>query len=441
MIRKILSINLLFLTAWAICSACASGGPDNKAAKAYTPGQNDTLPPPYVTKSVRNFSRVIAWPSGRTPIAPAGFKVTKFADGLDNPRWIYIGSNGDIFVAESNTILKGIKKLGAKISRKIKTQNYGNSANRITLFRDANKDGAYESRHVFGRDLNQPFGMLILDSKFYVANTDGLMQFDYKSGDTLLGGKGKMIVSLPAGGYNNHWTRNIIASKKGDKIYITVGSASNAAEHGMDDEQRRANILEVNPDGSGERIYASGLRNPVGMDWAPGSEILWTAVNERDGLGDDLVPDYITSVTEGGFYGWPYSYFGQHEDPRLRFANEKELIKKAIVPDIVMGAHTASLGLAFYNKQAFPPKYQNGAFVAQHGSWNRSELSGYKVLFVPFTNGKPSGKPEDFLTGFIADQSKSEVYGRPVCVAIMDDGSMLVTDDVSNVIWRLSYTL
>ena len=438
-VKKISSLYSFLLTIWMICFACDNAGSENIAAKSNSDSHNDTLPSPYATKSVRNFSKVIGWSKGKTPIAPPGFTVTKFADDLDNPRWIYAGSNGDIFVAESNTILKGIKKLGAKISRKIKTQNYGNSADRITLFRDANKDGVYESRFIFASDLNQPFGMLILDSKFYVANTDALMQFKYKVGDTSLAGNGKKIVSLPSGGYNNHWTRNIIAGKKGDKIYISVGSASNAAEHGMEKEQRRANILEVNPDGTGERIYASGLRNPVGMDWAPGSQILWTAVNERDGLGDDLVPDYITSVTEGGFYGWPYSYFGQHEDPRLRFANEKELIKKAIVPDVALGSHTASLGLAFYTKQAFPSKYHNGVFVSQHGSWNRSELSGYKVVFVPFENGTPSGNPEDFLTGFIADASKDEVHGRPVCVAIMDDGSMLVTDDASNTIWRVSY--
>jgi len=401
--------------------------------------QNDSLPAPYATRSVQNFSKVIGWPDGKTPEAPAGFTVTKFADSLDNPRWIYVGGNGDIFVAESNTILKGLKKLGAKISRKIKTQNYGNSADRITLFRDTNKDGVYEHRYVFAKDLNQPLGMLILNTSFYVANTDALLQFDYKSGDTALKSNGKKIVSLPAGGYNNHWTRNIITNKQADKIYISVGSASNVGEHGMKRELRRANIIVVNSDGSAEKIYASGLRNPVGMDWAPGTATLWAAVNERDGLGDDLVPDYITGVKEGGIYGWPYSYYGQHEDPRMRFANEKELINKAIVPDVSLGSHTASLGLAFYTKQTFPPEYHNGAFVAQRGSWNRSEPAGYKVVFIPFANGKPSGQPEDFLTGFIADPSKTEVYGRPVCVAILDDGSMLVTDDVSNIIWRISY--
>ncbi len=421
--------------------ACGNSTSQTKAVKT-NPNLGatiqDTMPVPYSTKSSKNYSKVIGWPEGKTPIAPEGFEVTKFADGLDHPRWIYVGSNGDIFVAETNTVLKGIKKLGAKLSRKIKTQHYGTSANRITLFRDKNKDGVFESRFVFAEKLNQPLGMLILNNHFYVGNTDALLIFDYKIGDTALAGAGKKIVDLPMGGYNNHWSRNIIANKKGDKIYISIGSGSNAAEHGMENEIRRANILEINPDGSGERIYASGLRNPVGMDWAPGTTTLWTAVNERDELGDELVPDYMTSVKDGGFYGWPYSYYGKKLDPRLKDKQRPDLVAKAIVPDVPLGSHTASLGLAFYDKQSFPTKYHNGAFIGQHGSWNRKELTGYKVMFVPFTNGKPSGASEDFLTGFIADASKSEVYGRPVCVAILDDGSMLVTDDVSNIVWRVS---
>ena len=426
----------LIITAFA-CGNTSS----NKMAKNNsdsTVSTNDTLPEPFATKSARNFSKVIKWPAGKTPVAPEGFVVTRFADSLDNPRWIYVGNNGDIFVAESNTILKGIKKIGAKISRKIKTQNLGESANRITLFRDSNKDGVFESRYVFAEGLNQPLGMLILNDHFYIANTDALLLYNYKRGDTKLTGSGKQVVSLPAGGYNNHWTRNIIANAKGDKIYVSVGSGSNVGENGMDKEIRRANILELNPDGTGEKIYAAGLRNPVGMDWAPGTTTLWTAVNERDGLGDDLVPDYMTSVKEGGFYGWPYAYFGKNADPRMKDEPRADLVSKTIVPDVPLGSHTASLGLTFYAKKNFPAKYHNGAFIGQHGSWNRSSLAGYKVVFVPFANGKPSGAPEDFLTGFIADVSKSEVYGRPVCVAVLDDGSMLVTDDVSNVIWRVS---
>ncbi len=425
-----------------IITALACGNTSSKKATAQNNGniisRTDTLPEPYASKSSRNFSKVIGWPAGKTPVAPAGFVVTKFADNLDNPRWIYVGANGDIFVAESNTILTGIKKIGAKLSRKIKTQNYGVSANRITMFRDSNNDGVFESRYVFAEGLNQPLGMLILKDHFYVANTDGLLMFNYKTGDTKLTGAGNKIVSLPAGGYNNHWTRNVIANKEGTKIYVSVGSGSNVADHGMDNEIRRANILEINPDGSGEKIYGSGLRNPVGMAWATGTSTLWTAVNERDGLGDDLVPDYITSVQEGGFYGWPYAYFGKNEDPRMKDQQRADLVSKSIVPDVALGSHTASLGLAFYDKKSFPARYHNGAFIGQHGSWNRSALVGYKVVFIPFINGKPAGVPEDFLTGFIAYAAKSEVYGRPVCVAILDDGSMLVSDDASNVIWRVS---
>jgi glucose/arabinose dehydrogenase len=278
--------------------------------------------------------------------------------------------------------------------------------------------------------------VLVMNGSFYVANTDELLRFPYNAADTALTAEGKKLVDLPGGGYNNHWTRNIVANADKTKIYISVGSGSNVAEHGMNNEIRRANILEIDPDGSGEKVYASGLRNPVGMDWAPGTNTLWTAVNERDELGDDLVPDYATGLQRGGFYGWPYSYFGQHVDPRHKGERE-DLVSKAIVPDVPLGSHTASLGLAFYRGNAFPEKYRNGMFIGQHGSWNRSVLSGYKVVFVPFVNGKPSGPPEDFLTGFIADGDKKQVYGRPVCVAELPDGSLLVSDDAAKTIWQV----
>lgn len=375
------------------------------------------LPAPFATKSTSKRTDMKDWPAGQMPDAPEGFIVERFAINLKNPRNTYIAPNNDIFVAESGT---------------------GGSADRITMFRDADKDGKFETRAVFAEGLNQPYGMLILGNSFYVANTDGLYRFPYKAGDTKLQGKGRKIVELPAGGYNNHWTRNLLPGADGKKIYISVGSASNVGEHGMEHEARRAAILEVNPDGTGERIYASGLRNPVGMDWNPANGELWTAVNERDELGDDLVPDYITSVKPGGFYGWPYSYFGQIEDPRMK-GQRKDLVAKAIVPDVPVGSHTASLGLAFYNKEAFPQMYRNGVFVGQHGSWNRANLSGFKVLFVPFQNGKPSGKPQDFLTGFVASDEDAKVYGRPVDVTVMNDGSLLVNDDSGNTIWRISY--
>ena len=401
--------------------------------------QQDTLPPPFHTQSTKNFSKVVGWRPGETPVAPAGFTVNKYAEGLEHPRWIYVADNGDVFVAESNTVLKGLLKLGSKISRKIKTHHYGESANRITMLRDKNNDGVADSSYVFAENLNQPFGMLILNKNFYVANTDGLVRFDYNLGNTKLAGTGSSVVGLPAGKPNQHWTRNIIANNKGDKIYIAVGSATNMADKGLEKEIRRANILEINTDGTGEKIYASGLRNPVGMDWAPGTGVLWTAVNERDLLGEDLVPDYLVGVKEGGFYGWPFSYFGQHADPRMKEQQRPDLVSKTIEPDLSLGPHTASLGLKFYDKAAFPEKYKNGAFITQHGSWNRKNLSGYKVVFVPFANGKPTGKVEDFLTGFLVPGSTdSEVRGRPVGIALLEDGSMLISDDVNGIIWRIA---
>ena len=424
-------------------TACGNNNPrpsdhTDAASVVETAAGTDSLPAPFATKSVTKSSRIVGWKDGRQPTAPAGFVVTRFADSLEHPRWIYQAPDGDVFVAESGTVLSGVKKLGAKFSKKAKAQRAGESADRITLFRDSNNDGVFDSRFVFAEDLNQPLGMLILKNKFYIANTDGIRIYDYRAGMTALADTGKQILSLPAGGYNNHWTRNLISNADGSKIYVSVGSGSNVAEHGMQNEIRRANILEINPDGSGEKIYASGLRNPVGMDWAPGTNTLWTAVNERDELGDDLVPDYITGVKPGGFYGWPYSYFGNHPDPRMKDDPQPELVSKTIVPDVALGAHTASLGLAFYDKQAFPEKYRSGAFVGQHGSWNRSEISGYKVVFVPFRKGKPAGKPEDFLTGFILDQEKAEVGGRPAGVTVTRQGDLLVADDVSNVIWKIS---
>lgn len=435
-ILKDLSLCTVFLLLFSCNFSNRTKTADQQADSVSLDSTGAELPQP--GKSSTNYSKVKGWPEGKTPVAPSGFTVTKFADGLSNPRSIYVGPNGDVFVAMANTEAKGTAKAKAIVSGKAKSQNLGESSNSIVLFRDTNKDGKPDVTEIFLTGLNQPFGMLIAGDSFYVANTDGLMAFPYKAGQTKISGKGRKILDLPAGGYNNHWTRNLIANANHSKIYISVGSGSNVAENGIENETRRACILEINRDGSGERIYASGLRNPVGMDWNPESERLWTAVNERDGLGDDLVPDYITSVKEGGFYGWPYSYYGQHEDPRLK-GERPDLVKKALVPDFQVGSHTASLGLAFYDGKSFPEKYRNGAFIGQHGSWNHSQLVGYKVTFVPFRNGKPSGRMEDFLTGFIADKEKSEVYGRPVSVAVLPDGSLLVSDDAANTLWKVSY--
>ncbi|MDB5208800.1 MAG: L-sorbosone dehydrogenase [Flavisolibacter sp.] len=400
----------------------------NQAAQTYS----DTviLPPPFATPSARNNSKTIGWPSDKTPVAPQGFIVTKFADSLDNPRWIYVAPNGDVFVAMANTISDGFTKTSGIEKRE-------QSSNTILLLRDKDGDGVPEMKIVFLTGLNRPLGMLVLNDKFYVANTDGLWTYPYQTGQTQITGAGTKILELPAGGYNNHWTRNIIANKAGSKIYISVGSGSNVAERGMDNERRRADILEINPDGSGERIYASGLRNPVGMGWATGTNILWTAVNERDGLGDDLVPDYATSVKEGGFYGWPFAYYGKNPDPRMN-GERMDLVNSTLIPDVALGPHTASLGLAFNDKNYLSPAYHGGMFIGQHGSWNRSVLSGYKVVYVPFTNGKPSGPAQDFLTGFIANLEGGTVYGRPVGVAFTQDGSLLVADDAGKKIWRVT---
>lgn len=398
----------------------------------------DTLPEPFATKSVTNFSKVIGWENGRMPQPVKGFSVSMYADGFDNPRWMYVLPNGDVLVAESNKDLGLVMKAGAAVAGVGGSNSLRESANRITLLRDNNKDGTPEIRDTFLTGLNQPFGMLLLGDMLYVANTDAVWRFTYKTGQTRIIASGKKIADLPVGKKNQHWTRNLISSPDGKKIYIAVGSSTNIADNGPDDELLRANILEMNPDGSGLKVYAGGLRNPVGMDFYPGTNTLWTTVNERDGLGDDLVPDYLTSVKQGGFYGWPYCYYGQHMDPRVK-EQKPELVKKTIVPDVSLGAHTASLGLAFYNKTKFPAHYRNGAFIAQHGSWNRSELSGYKVVFVPFKNGKPAGPPEDFLTGFIVNPDDDKVYGRPTGVVVMPDGSLLITDDITNTIWRVQY--
>ena len=407
------------------------------AVSSAVPASAPDLPPPNATPSVRNFSKAIGWPAGKTPVAPPGFSVSVYARELVNPRNVYVAPNGDIFVAEANTEVKGVKRVAAKAMGYADAQRIDDSANRITLLRDANHDGVPELKQVFLTQLNQPFGMLVLGGYFYVGNTDGLWRYPYKAGDTSISAKGEKILDLPAGGYNNHWTRNLIARPDGKKLFVTVGSGSNVAEHGLQNEVRRANVLEINPDGTGERIYASGLRNPVGLGFAPVTHVLWTAVNERDELGDELVPDYITGLQEGGFYGWPYSYYGAHVDARVK-DQAPDLVKRALIPDVPMGAHTASLGLAFNTGTSFPAKYQGGAFVGQHGSWNRSVLSGYQVAFVPFTAGKPAGKPEPFLTGFIANLESRQVYGRPVGVTFLGDGSLLVADDVGNTVWRVS---
>jgi len=395
------------------------------------------IPQPLATPSATNFPKVIGWPAKTTPRAPNGFVVDDLAGEIESPRWLYVLPNGDLLVAQSKTT-KPPKDDPQVVKVLTEAGILGTSPNQITLLRDANKDGRYETRQVFLAALNQPLGMAMEKGFLYVANTDSVMRFPYKEGATSIDVRGEKIVDLPAGGYNNHWTRNILFSPAGDKLYITVGSQTNVDEEGLDaKEPHRAAILESNPDGTGLRVFASGLRNPNGMDWAPGTGALWTVVNERDELGDDVPPDFLTSVRDGGFYGWPYAYFGI-EDPRHKGARP-DLVSKAIVPDVALGAHTAPLGLAFYKAASFPARYRNGAFIAQHGSWNRSKFSGYKVAFVPMGTGSRT-TVEDFLTGFIASEERKEVYGRPVGVVVLQGGSLAVADDAGNRIWRVRST-
>jgi glucose/arabinose dehydrogenase len=386
-----------------------------------------------------NFSEAQPWPAGKQPIAPDGFDVMALATGLDHPRWLYVLPNGDVLVAEASTVPRRDRSIAQAVQIWLQ-RNAGSikdSANRITLLRASHNAGTAEQRFVFASNLNQPFGMLLLDHDFYLANTDSVWRFPYRDGDTHLEGPGEKILDLPAGGYNNHWTRNLIANRAGTKLYVTVGSGSNVGENGIDNEFHRANILEFNPDGSGLRVFASGLRNPNGLAFAPGTDTLWTVVNERDMLGNDLVPDYLTSVKDGGFYGWPYSYWGKNIDERVK-PQRPDLVAAALAPDYALGAHVAALGLTFNTADAFPQHFRGGAFIGEHGSWNRRPFAGYKVVFVPFRDGQPNGKPEDFVTGFMPADRQGVAYGRPVGVAVDSAGALLIADDVGNTIWRVA---
>jgi glucose/arabinose dehydrogenase len=438
--HKFSRFNFLILTTTltlAIAGCALGTGSGSNENPGEGPQQNPVgekpLPAPDTSHDVENYSRVIGWPEGRTPTAPQGFVVKKFASGLRNPRNIYVGDNGDIFVSEAKTIAKTPTDK-EKQKKKGDSEAKGESANQITLLRDKNGDGVVDEQRVFLKGLNQPYGMTIVGKFFYVANTDGVLRFPYKAGQTRIRTKGENILSLPAGGYNNHWTRNLIAKPDGSKIYVSVGSGSNVGEHGMENEIRRANILEINPDGSGEKILASGLRNPVGMSFSSTGE-LWTAVNERDKLGDDLVPDYLTSVRADAFYGWPYAYLGPNPDPRMA-GQRDDLVAKTVVPDVLLDPHSASLGLTFAKTERFPARYRDGAYVGQHGSWNRTQFTSYQVKFVPFTNGRATGEAEEFIGGFLAEKP-GEVYGRPVGVAFTSQGILLVADDVTNTIWSV----
>lgn len=402
-------------------------------------GQHPVLPAPSTSLiPIIKVAPAKGWAPDATPVAAPGLAVAAFAKDLNHPRWLYVLPNGDVLVAETNAPVRpkdarGIKGWFFKRYQK-RAGGAVPSANRITLLRDTNGDGIADSRSVLLDSLNSPFGMALVDSTLYVANSDAVVRFPYTKGATRITTPGTTVAALPAGPINHHWTKNIIASADGSKLYAAVGSNSNVAENGIDAEKERAAIWEIDVATGGHRLFASGLRNPVGLAWNPANGALWVAVNERDELGGDLVPDYITSVREGAFYGWPYSYYGQHVDERVK-PRRPDLVATAIAPDYALGPHTASLGFAFADS-TLPGPFRSGAFVGQHGSWNRKPPSGYKVIFVPFTGAMPSGAPVDMLTGFL--NAKGESQGRPVGVAIDRRGGLLVADDVGNTIWRVT---
>lgn len=403
-------------------------------------GPDPKLPEPRQTLlPTVNIAAAEGWPKGAKPTPAAGLSVNAYATGFDFPRWLYVLPNGDVLVAESNTPARPdaqsgiIEMIVAFITRRA---GMGvPSPNRIMLLRDADGDGVAETKATFLAGLNSPFGMALVGHDLYVADTDALLRFPYRDGQTTITAPAVKVTDLPAGAINLHWTKNVIASPDGAHLYVTVGSNSNAGENGMRNEEGRAAVLEVDPVTGRTRVFASGLRNPVGLAWQPQSGQLWTTVNERDALGSDLVPDYMTALQGGGFYGWPYSYFGEHLDPRVE-PQRPDLVATTIVPDYALGAHTASLGLAFYEGSLLPAHYAGGAFIGQHGSWNRKPRSGYKVVFVHFKDGRPSGPPEDVLTGFL--DRDVHAFGRPVGVAVDRAGALLVADDVGKSIWRVT---
>jgi glucose/arabinose dehydrogenase len=436
-VRYVAASTLILALTLAACGERA------KLPVAQGMGPSPQLPAPNKTLfPTVKIADAIGWPIGVKPKAAPGFAVMPFATGLDHPRWLYVLPNGDVLVAETNAPpkpddAKGIRGFFMKVIMK-KAGAGPESPNRITLLRDTDGDGIANLRTVFLSGLNSPFGMALIGDDFYVADTDAILRFSYKTGETHIETAGLKDADLPAGAINHHWTKNIIASPDGTKLYATVGSNSNVGENGLAAETERANILEINLTTGAKRIYASGLRNPNGMGWQPQSGNLWTVVNERDEIGSDLVPDYMSSVKDGAFYGWPFSYYGAHVDSRVKPQNPQK-VASAIAPDYALGPHTASLGLTFYTGKLFPARYTGGAFIGQHGSWNRNPPSGYDVIFVPFANGKPAGAPEDILTGFLSREGKA--MGRPVGVTVDGKGALLVADDVGNVVWRVTPAL
>lgn len=425
-------------TLWACTALLAACGEVATLPESAGFGPSPQLPPPQQTLlPTVDIARASGWPAGMTPSAAPGLAVQRFADGLQHPRWLYVLPNGDVLVAETDApVRERAGGLQALITRWFmrRAGSATPSAERITLLRDADGDDRPELRTVFLAGLHSPFGMALVGNDFYVADTDALLRFPYRDGQTHIDAPGERLAELPAGTRNHHWTKNVLASRDGHTLYVSVGSNSNVGENGLEAETQRAAILAIDRASGRTRVFASGLRNPNGLAWEPHSGVLWTTVNERDLLGSDLVPDYLTSVRDGGFYGWPYSYYGQHVDSRVE-PPRLDLVARAIVPDYALGAHTASLGLAFATGGPLPDAYREGAFVGQHGSWNREPPSGYKVIFVPFRDGRPAGMPLDVLGGF---RHGDIAYGRPVGVAIDARGALLVADDVGNSVWRVT---
>lgn len=427
----------LGLLATLALAACAASGTVVDSAGF---GPQPVLPAPHHgLLPTLNIAPAVGWPEGAAPQAGPGLKVTAFARQLDHPRWLYLLPNGDVLVAETNAPTRPGDARGLKgwFMRRFMARAgaRGASADRITLLRASQGDGVVDQRSVLLAGLHSPFGMALIGNTLYVANTDAILKFPYQAGDTRLTAPGQLLVALPAGPINHHWTKNLIASGDGSKLYVTVGSNSNVGENGTAAETDRSSIWEVDPRTGAHRILASGLRNANGLAWEPLHTALWAVVNERDELGNDLVPDYLTAVHDGGFYGWPYSYFGQHVDSRVQPARP-DLVARALTPDYALGAHTASLGLAWSGANSLPAAFATGMFIGQHGSWNRRPHSGYQVVFVPFLDGHPAGLPVTVLSGFLSP--RDQAYGRPVGVALDRQGALLVADDVGNVIWRVT---
>lgn len=418
----------------AACSDDALDPQEQIGADPKLPEPQQYLFPPM------HLASVVGWKEGETPAVAPGLKIAAFATGLQHPRSIYVLPNGDVLVVESKgpgtEPVRRPKDLVMGWVEKLSTGGGGDEpSNRITLLRDADGDGKPEVESVFLDHLDSPFGVALVGTDLYVANTNAIMRYPYQTGETKITAAPEMLTKLPGGPINHHWTKSLVASPDGTKLYVGVGSNSNITENGIQAEENRAAIWEVDRQSGRWRIFASGLRNPNGLSIEPSTSRLWTVVNERDELGPDLVPDYLTSVTEGGFYGWPYSYYGQHRDPRVA-PQRPDLVEKALVPDYALGSHVAPLGLAFYTAEALPDKYRGGAFVGEHGSWNRKSFNGYKVVFVPFAAGKPSGRAEDVVTGFL--NGNEEARGRPVGVGVDTKGALLIADDVGNTVWRVT---